>query len=541
MIEITNYWEKIEQLVTVETVNGITQKAYRNRPSSLVETFESSVERFPNQAALVHEAERVTYAELNEKVNQAAYALKHVYGIQKGDTVALLLMNGIPFAISVYAILKIGAIAVPLNTKLKSTELLGMLKDANVKTVISNEEWWPQIEAIKDKLSINEFFITSANPPAGTVSFDSLFNDGFGQTVNEDIFEQDPAFIMYTSGTTGKPKGALITHRNMIHTCLNYTYCYRLTNFDSTLIAVPVFHITGLAAQLMTFIYLGGKIVLMSKFQPNQFLSLLEKEKVSHVIASPTVYTMTLMERDYKNYNLSNWRVCAFGGAPMPVDTLIELKRWVPSLEFHNTYGLTETTSPATIMPDEHQHRKIHSVGVPTPVTEVKVVDPDTRQELGTNEIGELMFKGPMVIEKYWNNEKATEESIVNGWLATGDLALIDEEGFITIMDRIKDMINRGGEKIYSVEVEDALYSHPSILEAAIVGVPDKQYGEVVKACIVVKPNETLTEEEVKNWISKRLAKYKVPAYVEFLEQLPRNPNGKVMKNLLRYIPKKIN
>lgn len=523
-------------------MNGVTMKAYRERPASLVETLQRSANTFPNKVALVHGKDRITYAQLRQKVNDVASTLKHIYGIGKGDTVGLLLMNGIPFVISMYATLQIGAIAVPLNTKLKSDELYYMLDDANAKVVITNEEWWPQIAVIKDKLNVKAFFVTSNQVPEGTISFASLLNNASSKFIFEEISEDDPAFIMYTSGTTGRPKGALISHRNMVHTCLNYTYCYRLTSDDSTLIAVPVFHITGLAAQLMTFIYLGGKTVLMPMFQPNQFLQLLEKEKITHVIASPTVYVMTLMEEDYLNYDVSNWRVCAFGGAPMPAETLQALKSWVPELELHNTYGLTETTSPATIMPDEHQHRKVQSVGVPTPVTEAKVVDPATRRELSTNEVGELLFKGPMVIGKYWNNEKATKETIIDGWLATGDLASIDEEGFITIMDRIKDMINRGGEKIYSVEVEDVLYSHPSILEAAIVGVEDQKYGEVVKACVVVKPREeSLTEYAVKEWIAERLAKYKVPAYVEFLEQLPRNPNGKVIKTALRYIPEKSN
>lgn len=514
-------------------------KTYRDRPSSLVETLIQSAERFPNKVALVHGKDRVTYTELKQMVNNVAYTLKHSYGIRKGDTVGLLLMNGIPFVISVYAALQIGAIAVPLNTKLKSNELHYMLENSNVKVLITNKEWWPNIKSIKDRLTIEAFFVTGVQAPIGTFSFASLVDNVSTQPVYESISEDDAAFIMYTSGTTGKPKGALISHRNMLHTCLNYTYCYRLTSDDSTLIAVPVFHITGLAAQLMTFVYLGGKTVLMPMFQPKQFLQLLDKEKITHVIASPTVYVMTLMEQDYKKYDVSSWRVCAFGGAPMPVDTLQALKSWAPSLELHNTYGLTETTSPATIMPDEHQHRKIHSVGVPTPVTEAKVVDPITRRELATKEIGELLFKGPMVIDKYWNNEKATKETMIDGWLATGDLASIDDEGFITIMDRIKDMINRGGEKIYSVEVEDVLYSHPSILEVAIVGVEDKKYGEVVKACIVVKPNESLTDEVVKEWVAERLAKYKVPDYVEFFEQLPRNPNGKVIKTGLRYVPEK--
>lgn len=538
---MTTFWPDIEPFVSEEVINGVTMKTYSNRPKTLSETLDYSVERFPEKIALVHGDEQVTYRELKTQVNYAAYHLRKTYGVQKGDRVALLLMNGIPFVVSVYAAMQIGAIAVPLNTKLKTRELEFMLQNSGAKVLISNLEWWDHIESIKDTIPAEKIFITSEHVPQGTLPYHFLLNEMTNEVIQEDVCEADGAFIMYTSGTTGRPKGALITHRNIIHTCLNYTYCYRLTSDDSTVIAVPVFHITGLAAQLTTFIYLGGKIVLMPMFQPKQFLELLEQEKITHVIASPTVYVMTLMEPDYTTYDVSSIRVGAFGGAPMPGETLKALKKWIPSIELHNTYGLTETTSPATIMPDEDQLRKISSVGVLSPVTEAKIVDPVTREELGSNEIGELLFKGPMVIEKYWNNTEATEKTIQEGWLSTGDLAMIDEEGFVTIMDRLKDMINRGGEKIFSVEVEDVLYSNPKILEAAIVGVADPTYGEVVKACVVLKPEQTATEEDVKKWVADRLAKYKIPTYVEFLETLPRNPNGKVIKTELRYIPESAN
>lgn len=532
------FWENAKPFIAHETIHGVRMKVYEKRPQSLYETLEKSVTRFPDKVALVHGNVHVTYQELKEKVNAVAYTMKHTYSIQKGDRVALLLMNGVPFVIATYAALQIGAIVVPLNTKLETQELEYMLRNSKANMLITNEEWWPKVKPIVGHQFVNRIVITADEVPSGTTPFHHLLKEKSRALVQESITETDAAFIMYTSGTTGRPKGALITHFNMIHTCLNYTYCYRLSSNDSTLIAVPIFHITGLAAQLMTFIFLGGKAVLMPMFQPKKFLTLLEREHITHVIASPTVYVMTLLEPDYKHYEVSHWRVCAFGGAPMPSETLQALKKWNPSLELHNTYGLTETTSPATIMPDDHQLRKLSSVGVPTPVTDAKVVDPETRKELGPNKVGELLFKGPMVIFAYWNNPEATEEALQHGWLATGDLASIDQEGFITIMDRIKDMINRGGEKIFSVEVEDTLYSHPAILEAAIVGVPDETYGEVVKACIVLKPNEMMTHETVRAWVRQHLAKFKVPQYVEFFDQLPRNPNGKVIKTKLRYIPK---
>ncbi|MFB4165756.1 class I adenylate-forming enzyme family protein [Alteribacillus sp. JSM 102045] len=538
---MTMFWRDVDPFVSEEVINGVKMKTYRERPKTLSETLESSVERFPDKVALVHGDERLTYRELKTQVNNMAYQLRNRYGIEKGDCIALLLMNGTPFVVSVYAAMQIGAVAVPLNTKLKTEELEFMLQDSGAKVLITNMEWWKNIKPIKDKILAEYIFITSDQVPNGTIPYHFLVEDRAIKVIRESVDESDNAFIMYTSGTTGRPKGALITHRNMIHTCLNYTYCYRLSSDDSTIIAVPVFHITGLAAQLTTFIFLGGKIVLMPMFKPKQFLQLLEQEKITHVIASPTVYVMTLMEPDHGTYDVSNLRVGAFGGAPMPAETLKALKNWIPSIELHNTYGLTETTSPAMLMPDEHQMRKISSVGVLSPVTEAKIVDPESREKLKPGKVGELIFKGPMVIEEYWNNEEATKKTIQDGWLSTGDLAMIDEEGFVTIMDRIKDMINRGGEKIFSVEVEDVLYSNTKIMETAVVGVSDLTYGEVVKACVVPRSGEILTEEEVKEWVASRLAKFKVPTYVEFLDILPRNPNGKVIKTELRYTPETIN
>lgn len=535
-----SFWNELQPLIHEETINGINMKTYKNRPKNLNQTLKESVKRYPNKVALVHGKERLTYQELYRQVNNVAYQLKHECGVEKGDRVAFLLMNGTPFTIGVYATLKIGAIAVPLNTKLKSLELEFMLQNSGAKILIANKEWWPNMEPILKNTELEKIFITDEKPPKGSIPFSSIVEDYTEAEVQVEVNENDNAFIMYTSGTTGRPKGALITHSNMIHTILNYKYCYNLEENDSTVIAVPVFHITGLAAQLMPLIYLGGKIVLMPMFKTKEFLEILQNEKITHVIASPTVFVMTILDPAHKKYDVTNLRVIGFGGAPMPGETLRALKDWIPNIELHNTYGLTETTSPAVIMPREHQLDRISAVGPPTPVTEFKIVDPETRVKLGCEEVGELLFKGPMVIQKYWQNVEATQKAIKDGWFSTGDLAKVDEQGFITIMDRIKDMINRGGEKIFSVEVEDVLYSNPKVMEVAIVGVSDKKYGEVVKACIVPREGEFLTEEEVKGWVRDRLAKFKVPTYVEVMDFLPRNPNGKVVKKQLRYIPSHI-
>ncbi|WP_051330952.1 class I adenylate-forming enzyme family protein [Aneurinibacillus terranovensis] len=528
--------QEIQNYVTEEVINGVKLKVYKDRPKTLIETFENSAALYPDKVALVHGDDRLTYRELREQVHNMAFQLRNGYGVQKGDRVALLLMNGVPFVVGVYAALQIGAIAVPLNTKLRTPELEYMLQNSGAKIVITNLEWWPNISPIIGNIPVQHIFVTSEMAPEGTQPYRLLVQEPAAEWVREEVNEHDAAIIMYTSGTTGRPKGAVNTHFNLIHSAMNYALCFDLTTEDSTLVAVPLFHITGFAAQLVPFIYLGGKIVLMPMFKADQFLKLIQEEAITHVIASPTVYVMTMMRPDYTEYDTKSFRCAAFGGAPMPAETVKRLMKWIPGLELHNAYGLTETTSPVTLMPHQHQVRKLSTVGIPVPVGETKVVDPGTREELPPGQIGELLVKGPMVVPEYWQNEAATKLAIVDGWFATGDLAMIDEEGFVTIMDRIKDMINRGGEKIYSAEVEDVLYSNTKIMEAAIVGVPDSTFGEVVKAYVVPRPGETLSEEEVKQWVAERMAKYKVPAYVEFLEALPRNPNGKIIKTQLRYV-----
>jgi long-chain acyl-CoA synthetase len=284
----------------------------------------------------------------------------------------------------------------------------------------------------------------------------------------------------------------------------------------------------------LTYINLGCTIVLMPMYKTEEMLRILEEEKITSMIVVPTIYVMMLMHPDHKKYDLSHLRVAGFGGAPISGETVKMLRDWLPQIELHNTYGLTEIASPGTCMPKEDALRKLGSIGLPFPVNKCKVVDPVTGEELPPNTEGELLINSPNLTPGYWQNPEATKKAIVDGWLHTGDIAKIDEEGYVYIMDRIKDMINRGGEKIFCVEVEDVLYSNNKVMEAAVVGVPDEVYGEVVKAFIVTRPGCTLTEEEVQDWVKERLAKYKVPKYVEFVNELPKNPNGKVMKNRLR-------
>jgi long-chain acyl-CoA synthetase len=409
-----------------------------------------------------------------------------------------------------------------------------MLQDSGTKVLISDPEWWKNIEPVKKELPCEHYFMTGNAAIAGTLPFALLIENEAGE-VAVPMNEEDVAFIVYTSGTTGMPKGAMATHLNVIHSVISYRWCYRITPDDRGISAVPLFHVTGLIAQFMTLIYAGGSLVLMPRMHVEELLRLMAEEKVTYACLVPGIYTMMMNHPCRNDYDLSNLRHGGIGGSPVPEETVRGIKAWLPRLELYNTYGLTEVASPGTILPSEHSVWNVSSVGWPIPTSEVKTVDPETGAEVPYNVAGELLIKGANVTKGYWNNEAATKETIVDGWLHTGDIARIDEAGFVYIMDRIKDMINRCGEKVYCVEVENALYNNDNVLDAVVVGVPDDVYGEAVKAVIVLKAGAVVTEQEIKDWVGERLAKFKIPAYVEFVKELLRNPSGKVIKSQLRY------
>ena len=424
---------------------------------------------------------------------------------------------------AVFACAQLGAITVTLNTKLKARELEFMLQNAGARVLLTNPEEWPQIDAIRERLPCEAYYRTP---------YPELFAERPSPPPVL-VHEEDAAFIMYTSGTTGRPKGAMGTHLGIINSAITYERCYGLGDGERTLVAVPLFHVTGLIAQFLTLAHLGGTVVVMPTFDAAEALRLIDAERITHMIAAPTVFVMMLLQPDYRGAG-ATLRALGYGGAPIASETVRQLREWLPRCRLHNTYGLTETSSPATCLPDADALRRISSVGWPIPTADVRTVEPGTARECAPGEVGELLIRGPMVVPGYWANPQATAATMGDGWLRTGDLATIDGDGYVTIMDRIKDMINRGGEKIFCVEVEEVLCSHPGVLEAAVVGMPDPVYGEAVKACVVPRPGARVEEEELRAWVRERLAKFKVPRDVTVLEALPRNPNGKVVKGLLR-------
>lgn len=519
---------------------GITRKqsfgrnllVFSNRPSNLTEVLKWTAFRYPDREALVMGHERIHYRRLWELTENAAAHFYHQYQVRKGERVALLLGNCIEFVIAFFACSRLGAIAVPLNTRLGQKEISFMLKQSGSSILITDTEFAFNVENVEEiSPSIRHKFIVGGEM-AGYAAFDELTSQ-IEPAPSIPIHEEDPIYIMYTSGTTGIPKGAVGSHLGIIHSVMCYVRILKTSEQDRSLDAVPLFHVTGLVGQLVHMVYVGGTNVLMKRFKAEEFIRILSEEKITFTFNVPTIYVIIMSHPLFNAYKYETVRVLVYGGAPMSPQTIHQLKEEFPGVHLHNAYGATETTSPATVMPLYYQEKKLSSVGYPIPVVEIKIIN-ELEQECEPSEVGELWIKGPNVAASYWDNDEANEKSFAGDYWRSGDVAMRDEEGFIYIMDRSKDMINRGGEKIFSIEVENLLYSHSKVFEAAVVGVPDPVFGEKVKAVIVPKPGTTVAAEEFKQFVRKHLADYKVPEIVEFCTELPRNPGGKILKSLLR-------
>ncbi|MCH6265348.1 class I adenylate-forming enzyme family protein [Neobacillus citreus] len=529
-----SYWNEnlAEEFQVVREKNQIP--VFKNRSTSVAEMFWKTVKQFPNRLALVYKENRLTYGELGEKVNRVAVNLANRFGIKAGDRVALLLSNGLEFPICFFAIAQIGAISVPLNTRLTGYEIIHEVDNSKSKLLIMDGEFWPQMNEIMDYIpSIQSIFVLGEAPSCpGVLTFNTLLKPYDAEPVNLSVAETQACSILYTSGTTGTPKGAILTHRGLISTGMNFACTFQLQEDDSTLLAVPIFHITGML-QFLGSIYRGIPVFIMKTFKTAKAIDLIKQYKPTVLVGVPTMYWFILTSPEFAPDDFKQVRALLYGGAPAPVSLIKLLREKIPQAKIHNGYGLTEGHGLDTLLPDEYALRKPESIGLPVPLVDCKIIDENGNPK-GPNQIGELAIRGPKVMMGYWENQKATTEAIVDGWLRTGDLAKMDDEGYVYILDRKKDMINRGGEKIYSIEVENVLYSFPKVLEATVFGVEDEKYGEQVKAAIVLKPGESTTEDELKEFCSAKLAKFKIPKYIEFMDQLPRNAGGKVLKQTLR-------
>lgn len=520
-----------------ETIYERDLIVYQNACQNLNEVLKNSVDRFPEREILVYEEKRITYREFYVLVLKMAANLQHRYQFKKGDRLAILSNNTIEFCISVFAASFLGGIVVPLNTRLRPSELQFMLKNSGTNVLIVEDVLLETAEESLKLANLNvKVFVSGGLPQKKRnfwLSFDCLLEENQPAQMTE-VKRTDPLFIMYTSGTTGLPKGALGTHLGITQNVVNFSLNLETDERDRTLINIPLFHVSGLIAGFSHMVSVGGTSVLMYTYKTKNFLELLDQEKITYINTVPTIFVFLLNYPERDRYDLSNLRLAVTGGAPMAVSTIQQLMSLYPNMNFINNYGATECTGSCTFSKPESAITKPDSVGMLTKIIDWKIVN-DEGVELGPKQIGELCIKGPTVIPEYWNNPEATNKEFVdNGYWKSGDIGYVDDEGYFFLLDRKKSMINRGGENIYTAEIENVLFNHPSVLEAAVVGIPDKVFGEVVLAALVLKEGHTLEEQDVRNFIGKYLADYKVPKYVQFLKELPRNPSGKVLKNHLK-------
>ncbi|REJ09016.1 class I adenylate-forming enzyme family protein [Halobacillus trueperi] len=517
--------------MTRERIHGRNVYTVKQRPSNIRNLFEQTVKKYPTREVIVYDEERITYIELQKQVHTLADYLQTNCSLRKGDRLALLLGNRPEFIQTFLACAYLGIIVVPLNIRSSEEELKSMLNKSGAKMICGEKIFENFIQQWKAENPKARVLLTDKSDHDYDEMADILKKESSAPSYPE-IEEEDPFYIMFTSGTTGDPKGAVGSHVNVIHSALHYREVFQAKEPVRTLIAVPLFHVTGLIGQLFYMLLIGGTNVLMKKYQTGPFLEQIDKERITFLFNVPTIYIMMMSHEKFDSTDMTSLDIAAFGGAPMSQGTIESLMKALPDLSLHNAYGATETTSPATIMPKMKGYSKMASIGQPVPTGELKVVN-EYGEEVAPGDVGELYIKGPMIVQGYWENDEANMTSFDQGYWKSGDMAVMDEEGFFYMMDRKKDMINRGGEKVFSADVENVLYGHPDVLEAAIIGVPDSIFGERVKAFIVPRDGAEPSASDIKNYMKEQMADYKVPEYVEIIRSLPRNPGGKILKNQL--------
>ena len=506
---------------------------------------EESACEYPDKTALVCGSIRLAYHELMEKVNQLANGLSEI-GIKKDDMVLTACPNSVEFVVAYFAILRIGAVVVPVNILSKRSELSFFLADTGAKAFICfqgteklhlGEEGWASFK----EAECCEHFIVIPGPRAADSSCEgsrTIYDVMRDQpTVCETVMTDadDTAVILYTSGTTGKPKGAELTHHNIFAASMNFRDAQRATKEDVHLVALPLFHCYAQEVQMNCGFLAASTVVLIERFDPDLVLKKFEEEAVTLFAAVPTMYWALLNQTDPEKYDITkiagNLRLGMSGGAAMPVEVMqaVEEKFNFRILE---AWGLTESTAAGT-MNQLHKQRKIGSIGTPHWGIKLRIVD-DDMQDVPLGQPGELVMQAHCAMKGYYNQPEATAEAYRGGWLHTGDVAVQDEDGYFYIVDRLKDMIIRGGYNVYPREVEEKMMEHKAISLVAVIGVPHDKYGEEIKAYVVLRDGASATEEQIIEWTKKQMANYKYPRIVEIVESLPMSATGKILKRELR-------
>ncbi|MDH5675402.1 MAG: acyl--CoA ligase [Myxococcales bacterium] len=525
-------------------------RAFKQRERSMREKVQNAVKTHGDKEFLVQGDERVSYGEFGKLCWGSGHALLERFDLQRGDRIGILAYNSPRWLIALFGATSAGAIAVGLNGFWAREEIEYGLRDSGCRYLIVDEALYPRVADVLPTIeTLETVFYIGEQAPEGTHSIDELMVER-QQAPDVPIEEDDPFVLLYTSGTTGRAKGCITTHRGTVAQVQGVIFNFVVSalsrgenplgrpggGLPATLLTSPLFHVAGLHSTVCTSMTAGTRLVFgPPKFDPEEVMGIIEREKVTTWMAIPTLLSRLLDHEKLGDYDLSTLQSISTGGAPASAELLGRASTLLPKKPTAGTtYGLTECHGMASSLSGPEIAEKQGSVGRPVPILAVKIVDEDgVSQPTGSS--GEICLSGSTITPGYWNRPDATAETIRDGWLHTGDIGYLDEDGYLYISDRAKDMILRGGENVYCVEIENCLSSHPEIEEAAIVGVPDRDLGERVKAIVRLRPGSELDAEAVQAHVAAHMAKFKVPEFVDFTDEpLPRNPAGKLLKNQLR-------
>jgi acyl-CoA synthetase (AMP-forming)/AMP-acid ligase II len=499
----------------------------------------------PDRDCVVFEGKRYTFGQVNERSNRLANSLTKL-GIKKGDMVAILQVNCNQFLETYYAVAKLGAILAPLNFRAKEDELTYMLNNSGAVALFVGDRYVKMVNAMRPNLTSVQHCISIDGKQENMHYYEDLISSGSPDEVVPDVDDEDTTLLMYTAGTTGRPKGVPMTH--------NSYGIYVLDNVDpaspdieeKNLLTVPLYHVAGFQA-LLAAVYGGRTLIMMRQFEVNEWMDTVQRERANRAMLVPTMLKRVIDNPDFNKYDLSSLRVITYGAAPMPFEVIKKAIEVMPNVRFINAFGQTETSSTITTLgPEDHvisgtpeeKAKKLKrletSIGRPMSDVEMKVVDAEGN-DLPPGEIGEFVARGPRIMKGYFKDEEKTAQAFTkDGWLRTSDTGYMDEDGYFYLAGRGDDMIIRAGENISPEEVETVLYSHPKIEEAAVIGIPDPEWGQEPRAIVVLKKGKSATPEEIIEYCRQKLSSFKRPRSVVFVDELPRNPMGKVLKRVLR-------
>ncbi|MEH7076768.1 long-chain-fatty-acid--CoA ligase [Neobacillus drentensis] len=524
---LAHYPESIESNVTIP-----------NKP--LGQILEETAEKYPDNSALSFYGRKFTYQQLNLLVRTFTSALQRNQ-VQKGDRVAVMLPNCPQYVISYYGILTAGAIVTQVNPMSVERELEYILKDSGAETIVVLDALYPRVKSVQAQTKLKNIIVVSLQPSGNDFAPDRTFESFLAESTGNVlpvalVPEHDVAVLQYTGGTTGRSKGAMLTHRNVL---ANVIQCYEFFKEEMEigkeryLTVIPLFHVFGMSSCMNLSIYTASESIMLPRFDLEEVLNTIKNEQPTVFPGVPTMYVAITSHPRAEEYGINSIKTCNSGSAPMPLELLRSFEKKTGS-KILEGYGLSEA-SPTTHCNPPFAERKPGSVGIGVPSTEYKIVDLATgTEDVPVGELGEVIIKGPQIMKGYWNMPEETAHTLRDGWLFTGDIAKVDEEGYLYIVDRKKDLIIASGFNVYPRDIEEILYEHPAVQEAVCIGIPDPYRGEDIKAVIVLKPGNTVNEEEIIQYCRKNLAAYKVPRIVEFRDQLPKTNVGKILRRALR-------